>query len=284
MAQESVAAEHPSHPRAVRARRRSREKEARRQSILDAAREVFLQWGMSASTMDQIAERAELSKGALYLHFRSKQELCLALLVDVSRSLVEVLKASHDPTLPPLTQLERLIDAYYGFYLGRPESFRLLFVMEHPPYRDDDALRVEWTSLGREALELLASVIERGIAQGFIQKSDPWMTAIALWTAVTGVIVLPVQEIRSGFVGKVPHADLVKSTLEIFWRGIRSDAAAEAITPAAASKRAIRSDAAAKAAEPAPATTRTTRSDAAAETKTPARQATRKSGATAQRR
>ncbi|MBI5505281.1 MAG: TetR/AcrR family transcriptional regulator [Deltaproteobacteria bacterium] len=227
MDQQSATADHPSHPRAARARRRTREKDARRQSILDAARAVFLEWGMSASTMDQIAQRAELSKGALYLHFSGKQELCLALLVDVSRSLVEVLKtADHPaaPALPAFERLERLIDAYYGFYLRRPDYFRLLFVVEHPSFKTSvsDALRTEWTELGKEALELLSGVIEAGIAQGSIQSCDPWTTAVALWTSLTGVIVLPVQEIRSGFVGDVSHEELVRSTLRIFWRGIQA--------------------------------------------------------------
>ncbi|MFI5394617.1 MAG: TetR/AcrR family transcriptional regulator [Candidatus Binatia bacterium] len=204
-----------------------REKEARRQSILDAAGAVFLEWGMSASTMEQIAERAELSKGAVYLYFSSKQELRLALLVEASRRLVKALKEAHDPTAPPLKQLERLIDAYYGFYVRRPDYFRLLFVVEHRPDRGRvaDALRTEWTALGKEALELLTSVIERGIKQGAIRRCDPWTTAVSLWASVTGVIVLPVQEIRSGFVGHLRQEELVRSTLRNFWRGIQAVAA-----------------------------------------------------------
>ncbi len=199
-----------------------REKEARRQSILDAAGAVFLEWGMHASTMDQIAERAELSKGAVYLYFSSKQELCLALLVEASRRLVEALKAAHQPAAPPFRQLERLIDAYYGFYVRRPDYFRLLFVVEHPPYRSRvaDELRSEWTALGKEALDLLVGVIEHGIKQGAIRRCNPWTTAVSLWASVTGVIVLPAQEIRAGFVGHLSQEELVRATLRTFWRGI----------------------------------------------------------------
>jgi AcrR family transcriptional regulator len=224
MAIQSATADRLSHSRYVRVQRRVREKEARRQSILDAASAVFLEWGMHASTMDQIAERAELSKGAVYLYFSSKQELCLALLVEVSRRLVDALKQAHDPTAPPFKQLERLIDAYYGFYRRRPDYFRLLFVVEHEPYRGHvaDALRVEWTALGREALELLAGIIDGGIQQGAIRRCDPWTTAVSLWASVTGVIVFPVQDIRTGFVGHLGHEALVRSTLRALWRGIQA--------------------------------------------------------------
>jgi len=232
MDQQSAAEEQTPHPRAVRAQRRTKEKEARRQSILDAASAVFLEWGMSASTMDQIADRAELSKGALYLHFGSKQELCLALLVNVSRALVDTLKDAYDPKLAARAQLDRLIAAYYGFYQQRPDYFRLLFVMEHPQYTTDAtvALRTVWTSLGREALELLARVIEAGIREGAIRRCDPWMTTVSLWASVTGVIMLPVQEIRAGFVGHLSHDQLVKSTLQTFWTGIAANGGKSATT------------------------------------------------------
>ncbi len=227
---QSVAAVHSSRSRAVRVQRRVREKEARRQSILDAAAAVFLEWGMHASTMDQIAERAELSKGALYLYFSSKQELCLALLVDVSRRLVDTLKAAHDPEALPFAQLERLIDAYYGFYVRRPDYFRLLFVVEHEPLRGRaaDALRSTWTALGREALELLASVLDDGVKRGLIRRCDPWITAVSLWASITGVIVLPAQEIRAGFVGQLSQQELVHFTLHNFWRGIQTAAVSDA--------------------------------------------------------
>ena len=225
---QSAAALRSSRSRTLRAQRRVREKQARRRSILDAAGAVFLEWGMHASTMDQIAERAELSKGAVYLYFSSKQELCLALLVEASRRLVEALKAVHQPTAPPFKQLERLIDAYYGFYVRRPDYFRLLFVVEHQPYgsRVADELRAEWTALGKEALEMLAGVIDQGIKQGAIRRCDPWTTAVSLWASVTGVIVLPAQEIRAGFVGHLSQEELVRATLRIFWRGMESASSA----------------------------------------------------------
>ncbi len=55
--------------------RREREKEHRRNSILDAAEEIFFSKGIHLATMDEVAARAELSKGTLYIYFKSKEEL-----------------------------------------------------------------------------------------------------------------------------------------------------------------------------------------------------------------
>ena len=57
------------------AERKEREKEHRRNTILDAAEEVFFSKGINLATMDEVAERAELSKGTLYLYFKNKEEL-----------------------------------------------------------------------------------------------------------------------------------------------------------------------------------------------------------------
>ena len=62
------------------AERKEREKLVRREQILEAAYQLFHESGFSAATMDQIAERAELAKGTLYLYFKSKEEVYYALL------------------------------------------------------------------------------------------------------------------------------------------------------------------------------------------------------------
>jgi AcrR family transcriptional regulator len=219
--------------RAGTARRRMREKVARRQSILDAAGGLFLEQGVSATTMDQIADRAELSKGAIYLYFSSKEELCLALLVEASQVFVNEMKQARAIEAPPLAELQQLIEAYYDFYRRRPDYFRLLFVIEHQPYRGQvaDELRTQWTALGKEGLEILADVIERGVAQGVLRPCDSWTTAVSLWAAVTGALVLSGQEIRWGFLGHLSQEELVQSSLRAFLTGIQAPIDRDATRP-----------------------------------------------------
>lgn len=217
------------------ARRRLKEKEARRQSILDAAGRLLLEQGFSATTMDEIAERAELSKGTLYLYFSGKQELCLALLVEASRVFVAEMKASYDPAARPLDQLTHVMQAYYEFYRRRPDYFRLLFVIEHQPYRSEvgEELRAAWTDLGRQGIEIPVSIIQSAIEQGAVRPCDPWMMAVSLWASVTGVIVLTGQEIRWGFLGQLDQEKLVLSTVQNFWRAIANpNGDGEPTTPA----------------------------------------------------
>ncbi len=62
--------------------RRERERLARRQEILQAADKIFMQRGFAQATLDDIAEEADLSKGAIYWYFKSKEELYWAVIED----------------------------------------------------------------------------------------------------------------------------------------------------------------------------------------------------------
>jgi len=72
------------------AERKEREKERRRQEIIDAAEKVFFRTGFDQSSMDQVAEEAELSKGTIYLYFKSKEDLHWA----IAARGMEILKES----------------------------------------------------------------------------------------------------------------------------------------------------------------------------------------------
>jgi AcrR family transcriptional regulator len=81
--------------------RRRREREARRRSILDAARELIATEGLGALTMERVAEGAELAKGTLYLQFAGRGELLAELVIDwldgMSRRFADARASVADP-------------------------------------------------------------------------------------------------------------------------------------------------------------------------------------------
>ena len=73
-------------------------KPARRRQLLAAAQEVFVAQGYHAAAMDEIAERAGVSKPVLYQHFPGKQELYLALLDESVAALTATVRAALEST------------------------------------------------------------------------------------------------------------------------------------------------------------------------------------------
>jgi AcrR family transcriptional regulator len=81
-------------------KRWERRKEARPQELLAAARDLFVERGYAATRLDDVAARAEVSKGTLYLYFTNKEELFKAVV--------------HENVVPLLGEAESIIEAYEG--------------------------------------------------------------------------------------------------------------------------------------------------------------------------
>ena len=102
-------------------------RDERRAQLLAAALEVFTSSGYHAASMDEIAERASVSKPVLYQHFPSKLDLYLAVLDMHIDSLVFAIQKAIASTKENKNRVKATIDAYFGFIEGEGEAFRLLF-------------------------------------------------------------------------------------------------------------------------------------------------------------
>jgi len=94
--------------------------------ILKTAGMLFSQKGYFGVSMRDIAYELNLTKAALYYHFKSKDELCLALLSKTARSLTETLSLAFSQGNDPLDKLFRVIKAYLDFATKRPAARLLL--------------------------------------------------------------------------------------------------------------------------------------------------------------
>lgn len=99
----------------------------RRRQLLDVALERFATNGFHATSMDEIAEAAGVTKPVLYQHFGSKRHLYLELLDDVVAQLMAVVAKATAAASGPHQQVEAGFAAYVGYMVGHPQAFPLLF-------------------------------------------------------------------------------------------------------------------------------------------------------------
>ncbi|HYA13816.1 MAG TPA: TetR/AcrR family transcriptional regulator, partial [Syntrophales bacterium] len=107
-------------------KRRGREKENRKNTILKAARKLFFERGFKSVTVDSIAKKAELSKGAVYLYFKSKDEIYSQILlsdIDKFHTRISGLLNGGGKASEMLVQLSSI---YVDFFLKDRELFRIL--------------------------------------------------------------------------------------------------------------------------------------------------------------
>jgi AcrR family transcriptional regulator len=101
--------------------------EERREGILRAAVEVFAERGYHASSIDDIARTAGISKALIYEHFASKEELHIRLLEDNARELLERLGQAIVDKQRAEQRLEAGVDAFFRFVEERRGAWRILF-------------------------------------------------------------------------------------------------------------------------------------------------------------
>lgn len=98
-----------------------------RKRLIEAALAVFTEFGVDATTIEDITQRADLGKGTFYRHFKDKEEIA-TVLVDLSiNDLLERLRCTSKPIRTLQEALEHLLDAHYRFFLEENDKFILLF-------------------------------------------------------------------------------------------------------------------------------------------------------------
>ena len=101
--------------------------EQRRRQILDVACQVFAQHGFHATSMDDVASAAGVTKPVLYQHFSSKRSLFVQLLDDVGHELLRELGAATGSANTGRQRVEEGFAAYFRFVTGNEAAFRVLF-------------------------------------------------------------------------------------------------------------------------------------------------------------
>jgi AcrR family transcriptional regulator len=211
--------------------RRQREREERRESILDAAEAVFVEKGVAATTVDEIAQRAELSKGAVYLYFGSKDELYLAIAVRALGALFERLCHIRDEShgYSGFDRLGRLLEAYVRFAVENETRFRVAMSWLSSNYSvsDESPSFVEYRRFIARVFELGTEAIDAGKADGSVRHDvDTYVLAVELWAALVGLLTLRMNRVELMRRMPLPFDldELVASFVDLLLCGVRGNA------------------------------------------------------------
>ena len=141
----------PAGPRSARLPR-----SARRKQLLGAAQEVFVANGYHAAAMDDIADRAGVSKPVLYQHFPGKLELYLALLDTHCEVLIGNVRGAMTATSDNKERTSGAIRAYYEFVDHESEAFRLVFESD---LRNDAGVRERTDRVEKACIDAITDTI-----------------------------------------------------------------------------------------------------------------------------
>ena len=174
--------------------RKSREKEQRRNRILDAAEDVIFDQGIESTTMDEIAEQAELSKGTLYYYFENKHDLYFA----VSNRGLAILHQAFAGVITEqrsgLELVQRLGEEYINFVKNHPHYFSAMVDFEASGVQageESSPMIEECEKKGQEIFAYSVRALQIGMQDGTIDsRYDPQLLAVQLWGSMRGITQL----------------------------------------------------------------------------------------------
>ncbi|HEY0577309.1 MAG TPA: TetR/AcrR family transcriptional regulator [Pseudonocardia sp.] len=199
-----------ARPPAVSAQRGIRlSRDARRAQLLGAARDVFAAQGYHAAAMDDIADRAGVSKPVLYQHFPSKLELYRALLTTYADELIGRLRSVLGSTNDNEQRTRGAVSAYFEFVATEGQSFRLVF--ESDLRSEPEAAAV----LDRALRECIDAVAEAVTADAGLDRDRARLLAVGLvgLSQVTAQYWLDTGQ-------AVPKEEAVELMSRLAWRGL----------------------------------------------------------------
>jgi AcrR family transcriptional regulator len=207
------------------AERKKREKEQRRQEILKAAKEVFFSKGLEAATMDEIARRAQLSKGTLYLYFKSKEELYVSLMDEGIDLFMAYLENVRSVKSSATKQIQELLSAFYSFYADDRQYYEIIFSIQNGGITREKFSDEVYEKIHNIALNLLnyiKDVVKKGILSGEFINVDAWEMALSFWALATGIFSI------SGFMefhdlGKVKDKRLLNFSSKMLLSRLQKD-------------------------------------------------------------
>lgn len=173
----------------MRTQRWQRRKDARPAEVLEAALDVFFEKGFAAARLEDIAARAGVSKGTIYLYFESKDDVFEALVRSIPMPNVEQLRAlAADKTIPADKMLRRALTFMGGILRDdRMIKFPRLIIGEGGRFpKLAESYKREVISRG---VAIIGAIIERGIEEGRFHNVDPQHAAFGaisplLFTAI----------------------------------------------------------------------------------------------------
>lgn len=203
--------------------RREREKEEIRNKILDAARELFVQEGYDAVSMRKIAEKIEYSPTAIYLHFKDKRSVLIALcdedFLRLARELQKIGRVED-----PIERMRQSGRAYIRFGLDHPNHYRWMFMTPHPDHGPDESdIRVG--NPEEDAWAFLRGTVAEAIEAGLLRPglTDPDLVAQAVWGAVHGVVSLQIAKCNDHWVDWRPADEVAELLMDAAIRGLLKD-------------------------------------------------------------
>ncbi len=153
--------------------RKEREVAIRKNEMIEAAEQLFSEFGYENVTMDDIAKKAEFGRRTLYLYFNKKEDLYLSVFNKYQRIKLEITLKGLDEEIGVFNKLNKWGHNYYEFYNRYPWFINYQLLMDFYDMKDrnySDNLVKEYLEINEETLNFIRNILLQGIEEGSIRN------------------------------------------------------------------------------------------------------------------
>ena len=169
--------------------RKVRERQARRRQIIDAARSLLFERGLQATSINQIAKRAELAVGTIYFYYASKEELFAELQEEGLKLLTEKIQQTSAAEESPQERLRAMAMAYYDFSLEHKDYVDIInYFLSTPNILLSAALKKRVDRRMQRILAFIQDTLDRGVHEGAFRGPAGDGQAVLLLAALHGMM------------------------------------------------------------------------------------------------
>ncbi len=182
---------------------RKESKEKRMADILDSAISEFVEKGYENASMESIAERAGITKGGVYYHFTSKDDILIKANERFMEPVLEIMTQSA--ACPSSVQgLTRYIEGYLAYWTGHHRELTFIF-LTLTKTMSNRALWPLYSGYTGQCTSFFEALYRKGIDAGEFRALDPAAAALALMAALDGVTAYIVMDDHLTLEGVIAH-------------------------------------------------------------------------------
>ncbi|MBD2847147.1 TetR/AcrR family transcriptional regulator [Paenibacillus sp. IB182496] len=196
------------------ARKTAAEAEQSRQQIMRSARAIFVEKGYGAASMEEIRGRSGMSKGSIYYHFKSKQQLFLAILEQNIQDWLDKWKQIAQPDQSLTDKLHALAVHWVLDFDNPLISAGDEFVASHS---DEPEVIKKMIALTQLHHPIIRDILEQGIAAGELRQEDPDMLTYLLFGTLGGLGMAHYDQLPRAKV-----LALYRMAIEVFLHGVQA--------------------------------------------------------------
>lgn len=201
--------------------RKEREKQQRKNDIIDAAERLFFKHGFENVSMDQIARESELAKGTLYLYFKSREDLHYSIVNRVLEMLSKVLQRDYDKHASGAENLINLGKSYIAFSTQYPDHIRAIMMFDSSKFEKLETNQSLKILEPDSPLMLLIHIIRKGQMDGSVRKDIPDRElALILWSHLASVLELVSLRLPLVKALEIDENELLNKQFEISISGV----------------------------------------------------------------